>query len=283
MGVSETTSYGIMLPSTKRGRMTTIAETATRLLSLQGKVAIVTGAGSGIGRGIAVGLAQMGAAIVVLDINPEGGEATTRTITERGGRALFEKCDIRSSHDCKNVTEKAIASFGRIDILCNNAGVIVRKNVVDLTEDEWDLALDVTLKGIFLLSREVIPYMAKNGGGAIINTGSGWSLKGGPQAASYCAAKAGVLNLTRAMAIDYGKSNIRVNCVCPGDIDTPMLRSECVQLGADPAAFLKEAANRPLARVGTPEDVANAVLFLASEMAAWITGTQLVVDGGGLA
>jgi NAD(P)-dependent dehydrogenase (short-subunit alcohol dehydrogenase family) len=263
--------------------MTTISETATRLLSLEGKVAIVTGAGSGIGRGIAIRLAQMGAALLVLDINAEGGEATTRSITERGGRALFEKCDIRSSHDCKNATEKAIASFGRIDILCNNAGVIVRKNVVELSEDEWDLALDVTLKGIFLLSREVIPHMTKNGGGAIINTGSGWSLKAGPQAASYCAAKAGVLNLTRAMAIDHGTSNIRVNCVCPGDIDTPMLRSECAQLGADPAAFLKEAANRPLARVGTPVDVANAVLFLASDMAAWITGTQIVVDGGGLA
>jgi NAD(P)-dependent dehydrogenase (short-subunit alcohol dehydrogenase family) len=263
--------------------MTTLSETAARLLSLEGKVALVTGAGSGIGRGIAVRLAQMGAAIVVLDINSEGGEATARTITERGGRALFERCDVRSSHDCKTATEKAIASFGRIDILCNNAGVIIRKNVVDLSEDEWDLALDVTLKGIFLLSREVIPHMTKNGGGAIINTGSGWSLKGGPQAASYCAAKAGVLNLTRAMAIDHGKSNIRVNCVCPGDIDTPMLRSECAQLGADPPAFLREAANRPLARVGTPEEVANAVLFLASEMAAWITGTQLVVDGGGLA
>jgi NAD(P)-dependent dehydrogenase (short-subunit alcohol dehydrogenase family) len=125
--------------------------------------------------------------------------------------------------------------------------------------------------------------MVKNGGGAIINTGSGWALKGGPQAASYCAAKAGVWNLTRAMAIDHGQSNIRVNCVCPGDVDTPMLRSECSQLGADPVSFMREAASRPLARVGTPEDVANAVLFLASEMASWITGTQVVVDGGGLA
>ena len=263
--------------------MTTISETATRLLSLEGKVAIVTGAGSGIGRGIAVRLAEMGAAVMVLDIDIENGEATARTITERGGRALFEKCDVRSAHRTAAVNRKAIASFGRIDILCNNAGVIVRKSMVDLSEEEWDLFLDVTLKGIFLLSREAIPHMAKNGGGVIINTGSGWALKGGPQAASYCAAKAGVLNLTRAMAIDHGKSNIRVNCVCPGDIDTPMLRSECEQLGADPAAFMREAAARPLARVGSPEDVADAVLFLASDMAGWITGTQLVVDGGGLA
>jgi NAD(P)-dependent dehydrogenase (short-subunit alcohol dehydrogenase family) len=263
--------------------MDAISAKAAELLSLENKVAVVTGAGSGIGRGIALRLAEMGAAIVILDIDSEGGQATQRTISERAGRALFERCDVRSAADCRTSTEKAIASFGRVDILCNNAGVIVRKSVVDLAEEEWDLSLDVTLKGIFLLSREAIPHMAKNGGGVIINTGSGWALKGGPQAASYCAAKAGVLNLTRAMAIDHGKSNIRVNCVCPGDIDTPMLRSECAQLGADPASFMREAASRPLARVGSPEDVANAVLFLASNMASWITGTQLVVDGGGLA
>lgn len=263
--------------------MTTISQRATQLLSLQAKVALVTGAASGIGRAIAIRLAEMGAAVVVLDVDVDDGEATVRTITERGAKAQLEKCDVRSSHDCKNATERAIAAFGRIDILCNNAGVIVRKDVVDLQEDEWDLALDVILKGVYLLSREVIPHMAKTGGGVIINTGSGWSLKGGPRAASYCAAKAGVLNLTRAMAIDHGKSNIRVNCVCPGDVDTPMLRSECAQLGENPAAFMREAANRPLARAGTPDDIANAVLFLASEMAVWITGTQLVVDGGGLA
>ena len=125
--------------------------------------------------------------------------------------------------------------------------------------------------------------MALSGGGSIINIGSGWSLKGGPKAASYCAAKGGVVNLTRAMAIDHGKDNIRVNCVCPGDVDTPLLLSECAQLGQDAQSFMREAANRPLARVGTPEDVANAVLFLSSPMASWITGTALVVDGGGLA
>jgi len=129
----------------------------------------------------------------------------------------------------------------------------------------------------------VIPHMIRKKSGVIINTGSGWSLKGGEKAAAYCAAKAGLLNLTRSMAIDYGKDNIRVNCVCPGDIDTPMLASECQQLGADPAQFIKEAALRPLNRIGTPEDVANAVLFLASDMAKWITGAHLVVDGGGLA
>jgi NAD(P)-dependent dehydrogenase (short-subunit alcohol dehydrogenase family) len=262
--------------------MTSISETAKHLLSLEGKVAMVTGAASGIGRGIALRLAQLGAAIVILDIDAVGAKSTEERIAQQG-KARFEKCDVRSSRDCQQAVAAAIDAFGKIDILCNNAGVILRKDVTNLTEDEWDLALDVTLKSIFLLSREVIPHMIKAGSGAIINTGSGWSLKGGPQAASYCAAKAGVLNLTRAMAIDYGKHNIRVNCVCPGDIDTPMLQSECEQLGEETVTFLREAANRPIARVGTPEDVANAVVFLASGMATWITGTHLVVDGGGLA
>jgi len=262
--------------------MTSISETAKHLLSLEGKVAIVTGAASGIGRGIALRLAELGAAIVILDIDAAGAKSTEERIAQQG-KVRFEKCDVRSSRDCQRAVAAAIDAFGKIDILCNNAGVIFRKDVTNLTEDEWDLALDVTLKSIFRLSREVIPHMIKAGSGAIINTGSGWSLKGGPQAASYCAAKAGVLNLTRAMAIDYGKHNIRVNCVCPGDIDTPMLQSECEQLGEKTVTFLREAANRPIARVGTPEDVANAVLFLASGMATWITGTHLVVDGGGLA
>ena len=262
--------------------MTSISETAKRLLSLEGKVAMVTGAASGIGRGIALRLAELGAAIVILDIDAARAKSTEERIAQQG-KARFEKCDVRSRRDCQQAVAAAIDAFGKIDILCNNAGVILRKDVTNLTEDEWDLALDVTLKSIFLLSREVIPHMIKAGSGVIINTGSGWSLKGGPQAASYCAAKAGVLNLTRAMAIDYGKHNIRVNCICPGDIDTPMLQSECEQLGEETVTFLREAANRPIARVGTPEDVANAVLFLASGMATWITGTHLVVDGGGLA
>jgi NAD(P)-dependent dehydrogenase (short-subunit alcohol dehydrogenase family) len=176
-----------------------------------------------------------------------------------------------------------IATFGKISILCNNAGIMIRKSIAELREDEWDTVLDVTLKSVYLLSREVIPHMIRNDGGRIINTGSGWSLKGGPKAAAYCAAKAGVLNLTRSMAIDHGKDNIRVNCVCPGDVDTPMLRSEWVQLGDEPRKFMEEAADRPLRRIGTPDDVAKAVLFLAGDMSNWVTGACLVVDGGGLA
>lgn len=244
---------------------------------------MVTGAGSGIGRGIALRLAEMGARVVVLDMDVTGADATTASIQQNGGTGLTVFCDVRSQQSCREATKQTLAAFQQVDILCNNAGVVVRKDAVALTEEEWDAVVDVTLKGVYLLSHEVLPHMIRNGGGVVINTGSGWSLKGGPKAVAYCAAKAGVVNLTRAMAIDHGPHGIRVNCVCPGDIDTPMLASECAQLNEDPVEFAKEAANRPLHRVGTPEDVANAVLFLASDMAQWITGTSLIVDGGGLA
>jgi NAD(P)-dependent dehydrogenase (short-subunit alcohol dehydrogenase family) len=262
--------------------MKEVRSRAEQLLSLEGKVAIVTGAASGIGREIAVRLAEMGAAVAVLDKNTDGAMETVAQI-QRDGGAIAIPCDVCLRSDCQEAVARTVTAYGRIDILCNNAGIVLRKDVLALQEEEWDTVLDVTLKSAYLLSREVIPHMIRNGGGAIVNTGSGWALKGGPKAASYCAAKAGLLNLTRAMAIDHGKDNIRVNCVCPGDIDTPMLASECRQLGENPEQFMKEAASRPLNRVGTPGDVANAVLFLVSEMSTWITGAHLVVDGGGLA
>jgi len=282
-----------------------IAERAAQLLSLEGKIAAVTGAGSGIGRGICLRLAEMGASIALLDIDENAmreticrmhdsasASSTSQFAAEfsedsqsapRTSATLGIKCDVRVAADCRHAVESIMGKWGRIDILCNCAGIAIRKDIVDLTEEEWDRALDVTLKGIFLLSHEVIPHMVRGGGGSIINIGSGWGLKGGPRAASYCAAKGGTVNLTRAMAIDHGRQNVRVNCVCPGDVDTPMLRSECAQLGQDERTFMEDAKNRPLGRVGTVEDVANAVLFLASPMANWITGAALVVDGGGLA
>lgn len=260
-----------------------VAGRATKLLSLEGKIAMVTGAASGIGRGIALRLAELGAFVAVLDINDRAGTATVRDIESQRGAAMFVKCDVSKARDCLDAVEGIIGRKKQIDILCNCAGIAIRKDVVDLTEEEWGRSVDVTLKSVYLLSHEVVPHMIRNGGGSIINIGSGWGLKGGPQAASYCAGKGGVVNLTRAMAIDHGRDNIRVNCVCPGDVDTPMLWSECAQLGANKDEFLREAANRPLARIGTPEDIANAVLFLASPMASWITGAALVVDGGGLA
>ncbi len=263
--------------------MKTLAEHAVPLLSLESKVAVVTGAASGIGRGIARRLAEMGAFVALLDISDTKGRETESEISAANGKARFFKCDVCSGADCRRAVESVVAANGKIDILCNCAGIAIRKDVVELSEAEWDRALDVTLKSVYVLSHEVVPHMIRGGGGSIVNIGSGWSLKGGPRAAAYCAAKGGVVNLTRAMAIDHGKHNIRVNCVCPGDVDTPLLRGECDQLGQPMADFMREAANRPLARIGTPEDVANAVLFLVSPMSSWITGAALVVDGGGLA
>ena len=260
-----------------------IPEEATRLLSLVGSVAIVTGAGSGIGRAIALRFADMGAAVALLDIDETGNAETQAEMKNRGREAISLNCDVSNATDCRRAAETVVERHRSIDILCNCAGIAIRKDVVRLSEEEWDQALDVTLKGIYLLSREVIPHMIRGGGGKIINIGSGWSLKGGPRAASYCAAKGGTVNLTRAMAIDYGQHGIRVNCICPGDVDTPLLHGECAQLGEDLQTFMREAANRPLARLGTPDDIAKAALFLASRMSTWITGIALVVDGGGLA
>jgi NAD(P)-dependent dehydrogenase (short-subunit alcohol dehydrogenase family) len=260
-----------------------IRNRAASMLSLEGRVALISGAASGIGRQIAVRLAELGCDVVILDVNSAGALETIAQIAHAGGKAIFIQCDVRSGTACQKAVGQALDRYKQLDILCNNAGVIIRKDAVDLSEHEWDTVLDVSLKGTYLLSHEVIPHMIRSGGGSIVNTGSGWSLTGGPKAAAYCAAKAGVLNLTRAMAIDHGKHNIRVNCVCPGDIDTPMLADECRQLREDPAQFMREAALRPLNRIGTPDDVAAAVLFFASDMSRWITGAYLVVDGGGLA
>lgn len=244
---------------------------------------MVTGAASGIGRAVAQRLAEAGSRVVLLDIDRKQGRAVEHSIKQNGGECFFRICDVTSEEDCSRITAEVVGIFNRVDILCNNAGVIRRADIISLKESEWDQVLDVGLKGIYLLSRQVLPHMIKAGQGSIINTGSGWSLKGGAKAAAYCAAKGGVLNLTRAMAIDYGPHGIRVNCVCPGDIDTPLLRSEARQLGQDEEEFMREAADRPLRRFGSPMDVADAVLFFGSEMSRWITGTHLLVDGGGLA
>lgn len=253
------------------------------LIGLQEKTAVITGGSSGIGAASALLLSQMGASVIILDINPDQGDRTVNTILENGGAACFVRCDVTMESDCEKAAEWIKNKFNTVDILFNNAGVIVRKSVTDLEESEWDTVIDVSLKGAFLVSKHIIPLMIPKNGGAIINTGSGWSLKAGGNAAAYCAAKAGILNLTRAMAIDYGKYNIRVNCVCPGDTDTGLLRDEARQLGEDEELFLKDAAKRPLGRMGTPMDIARTVLYLASPLSEWVSGTSILVDGGGLA
>jgi NAD(P)-dependent dehydrogenase (short-subunit alcohol dehydrogenase family) len=250
--------------------------------AVEGKRAIVTGAASGIGRAIAELLAAEGAAVVIADVDGIAGEDVASGIRTSGGKAVAAACDVTSSEACRRAVDTAVQEFGGLDILCNNAGIIRRADVVETTEEEWARVMAVNVTSVFLMSKYAIPVMAA-AGGAIVNTGSGWGLKGGDDAASYCASKGAVVNLTRAMAIDHGPQNIRVNCVCPGDTDTSMLREEARQLGEDEGSFLAGSAERPLARVGSPTDIAQAVLYLASDASAWVTGAVLVVDGGGLA
>ncbi len=251
--------------------------------ALKGKVALITGGASGIGRATALLFAQEGAAVMVADVNPALGQSAAQEIQSQGGRAAFTLCDVTQAEDCRLAVAATLEQFGRLDILFNNAGIIRRADVVETTEAEWDRVLAVNLKSIFLMSKYTVPVLAKAGGGAIINTSSGWGIKGGPKAVSYCASKGAVVNMTRAMAIDHGEQNIRVNCICPGDVDTPMLRHEALQLGQPEAEFLAEAAIRPLRRFGKPVEIAQAVLYLASDASSYVTGAALLVDGGGLA
>jgi NAD(P)-dependent dehydrogenase (short-subunit alcohol dehydrogenase family) len=252
-------------------------------MRLKGKIALVTGAASGIGRATALLLAREGAAVAVADLDGAGAQAVSRQIEAEGGRAIAVRCDVSQADDCQRAVQVTVDAFGGLDILFNNAGIIRRTTVLDISEDEWDRVMAVNVKSVYLMSKYAIPYMAGRGAGAIVNTGSGWGLVGGRNAASYCASKAAVVNLTRAMALDHGHQNIRVNCICPGDTDTGMLRNEAQQLGAPDDAFLAKAADRPLGRIGTPEEIARAMLYLASDAASFVTGTTLVVDGGGLA
>lgn len=250
---------------------------------LTGKRALITGGASGIGRATALLFAREGAAVAVADLDESKGRAVAQQIAGEGGRAVFVRCDVSQADDCQRAVRQTVEQLGGLDILFNNAGVIRRADVLGTSEEAWDHVMAVNVKSIFLLSKYAIPVMAQAGGGAIINTGSGWGLVGGRNAVSYCASKGAVVNMTRAMALDHGAQNIRVNCVCPGDTDTGMLRDEARQLGASEDKFLAEAAERPLRRIGAPDDIAQAALYLASDASAFVTGATLVVDGGGLA
>jgi NAD(P)-dependent dehydrogenase (short-subunit alcohol dehydrogenase family) len=252
-------------------------------MPLTNKVAVITGGASGIGRATALLFAREGASVAVADIDKAAGNRLVHEIGSSGGRALFEATDVTLASDCERIVERAIREYGAIHILFNNAGTIRRASVTELSEEAWDRVMELNVKSMFLMSREVIPHMAGIGGGSIINMASGWGLAAGPKAAAYCASKGAVVLLTKAMAIDHGPQRIRVNCICPGDTDTNMLRSEAQQLGEATDAFLAEAARRPLGRVGKAEEIAQAAMYLASDASSFVTGTALVVDGGGLA
>jgi NAD(P)-dependent dehydrogenase (short-subunit alcohol dehydrogenase family) len=251
--------------------------------ALKGKTAIITGGACGIGRATAHLFAREGAAVVIADKNEASGRVVAGEIAAFGGRAIFEPANVTSAADCKRVVERAVREFEAIHVLFNNAGIIRRASIVELSEQDWDRVMTVNVKSVFLMSRQVVPLMAQAGGGSIINMASGWGLTGGPKAAVYCASKGAVVLLTKAMAVDHGPQKIRVNCICPGDTDTDMLHHEAQQLGEPKDRFLAEAARRPLGRIAEPEEIAQAALYLASDAASFVTGTALVVDGGGLA
>jgi len=252
-------------------------------MRLQNKNAIVTGGAGGIGRATSLAFAAEGASVAVVDLNAEAAQAVAEEIRAAGGSAIAIGADVSSEADIERVVAEVVEGFGGVDVVFNNAGIIRRTTAVETTVEEWDRVFGVNVRAIFLMCKHVVPIMAANGGGSIVNTGSGWGLKGGGQAISYCASKGAVVNMTRALAIDHGPQGIRVNSVNPGDVDTGMLRDEARQLGQDQAGFLAEAAERPLNRMGQPSEIAAAVVWLASDESSYVTGAALVVDGGGIA
>jgi NAD(P)-dependent dehydrogenase (short-subunit alcohol dehydrogenase family) len=252
-------------------------------MRLENKVALITGGTSGIGEAVAYLFAREGAKVAITGRNETRGHAVTARIIESGGKAIFIRTDVRHAAECKRAVDATIDSFGRLDILFNNAGVFFPQTALECTEEEWDLQIGINLKGTFLMSRYALEPMIAQGGGVIINNSSGWGLVGGDKAVAYCASKGGVVLLTKAMAIDHGRQGIRVNCICPGDVDTPMLPEDARQRGLEWKTYLASCENRPMGRIGTPEEIAKAVLFLASEDSSFMTGAALVVDGGGTA
>jgi len=246
--------------------------------SYAGKVAFVTGAGSGIGRAAALAFAREGASVVVADVSEQGNQDTARMIEDLGGRALAVRCDVTRTADVTAALDNAVNAFGRLDVAFNNAGVEQALTATaDLTEEEWDWILAINLRRVFLCMKYEIPLMLTHGGGAIVNTSSGAGVKGFGGQAAYAAAKHGVVGLTKAAALDYAPSNIRVNAVCPGIIDTAMMQRFS---GGTPEGRDRVIAQEPVGRMGTPEEIAAAVVWLCSDAAAFVIGHALVIDGG---
>jgi len=244
-------------------------------MRLQNKIAIITGAGSGIGRGIALAFVKEGAKIMVADWSEEGGKETVGLIEKERGEAVFVKTDVSKVADIEAMVKICLDKFGRVDILVNNAGIVKFGALHETPEADWDAVINVNLKSVFLASKRVIPEMLKLGRGKIVNTASIAGLVGFDQIGPYCASKGGIIALSRAMALEYAKKKINVNCIAPGVIKTAMtnmLSDETERKGYE--------SQTPYPRLGEPEDIAHAAVYLASDESDFVTGHTLVVDGG---
>ena len=246
---------------------------------LDNKVAVITGAASGIGLATAKRFAGEGAAVVIGDLNQDGGEAAVRQCKENGGRAVFQKCNVQNEAEIKALVDRALSEYGKLDIIYNNAGIGgAVGGVEETTIENWDRTQNILLRAVFIGMKYAVPAMKKNsGGGSIISTASVAGLRAGAGPHSYSAAKAAVINLTRSVALEVGQYKIRVNCICPGGINTPLLSN---RFGGPQNAEVFLTQLQAIKRAGHPEDIANMALFLASDESQWITGTAMVVDGG---
>jgi len=238
---------------------------------LEGKVALITGAASGIGRATAILFAKEGAKVAVSDFVSEGGEETVRLIRKAGGESLFIAADVRISAHVQSMISKTVESYGKLDILHNNAGVNTICLLGEVAEEEWDRVLDTNLKGTFLGTRYALPVMVEQGGGVIINTASIMGYNAQANVSPYCVSKAAIIMLTKATSAEYARQGIRANCICPGFIKTPM---------TEPWEAVVDIEKSPPGKYGMPEDVAGAALYLASDDAEYVTGSAIVVDGG---
>jgi NAD(P)-dependent dehydrogenase (short-subunit alcohol dehydrogenase family) len=248
---------------------------------LQGKVALVTGGGSGIGRATALRLAREGARIMIADYMPEGGERTVKMIKDAGGEANFVAADVSITRQAEAMVNQTVVSYGRIDCAFNNAGVEGRMaDTVECTEENFDRTIAINLKGVWLCMKYEIPQMLKQGGGSIVNTASVAGLVGFERLPAYNASKHGVIGLTRTAALEYAQKNIRVNCVCPGVIRTPMVERLLDSRGFTEAEL---NAGEPVGRMGKPEEIAEGVLWLMSDASSFVTGHPLTIDGAWVA